>query len=319
MLEKERQKRLSQIQRVLFFTFLLNLSVCVLKIVLGILTGIFAITADGLHSLIDSASNVIGFFGIRLARRTPDEKYAYGYDKFEPIATLLMVSLISITCYKVLEVGFLKLLHQQPVSLHPIVFVIMILSVGINIFIIRYEGGAGKRLGSQLLIADASETKSDLWISGGVLLGIFMIKKTGWWRLDGLVTIFIGLIILRVIWNIIIPTARHLADGQVIDPQEVAGVVQSIPGAEFCHAVRSRGHKDGFYLDFHLGVDKSITVEKAHDDVCHRVKKVLYENFPGLKSANIHIEPNSDSARTRANSVFRESDPYGHAQHIKHK
>lgn len=311
-MEQKRQNRLKQIQKALIITFFMNLSVCVIKIILGLVTGILTITADGFHSLVDSASNIIGLMGIRLAQKEPDKKYAYGYDKFEPVVTLLIVSLISITCYKVLESGFERFFNPQTNRMYPIAFVLMFVSMAVNVVIIKYEGGVGKRLKSELLIADSNETKSDLWVSGGVIVSLFIIHTTGWWRADGLITFIIGLFIMKVIWDIVVPTSRILADAQVVDTEKVIAVALNVPGVRFCHAVRSHGRTEGFYLDLHLGVDKNLTVEKAHDGICHNVKIALFEKLPGLKAANIHIEPDNENGKNRGNSVFRESDPYEH-------
>lgn len=304
--------RLGEVQTVLVWTLVMNLAVCAFKIVLGISTGIMAITADGLHSLGDSLSNVVGFAGIRLAMREPDDTHGYGYEKYEAITTLLITGLISITCYKVFESGIGRLLKPEAVGIPLVILPVMLGSMAVNVATIIYEGRAGRRLKSVLLIADSNETLCDLWVSGGVVVSTFVIKLTGWQWLDGFVTIAIGFLILHTIWEIIKPAAKQLADAHVVEPGEVEAIVMTIPGVRFCHAVRSRGRKEAFFLDLHLGVDSNLTIEAAHDDVCHRVKVALREAFPELKSALIHIEPDTEAAREREGSVFRARDPYGH-------
>ncbi|MDP3963354.1 MAG: cation diffusion facilitator family transporter [bacterium] len=313
MTAKERLERLGSIQRVLGWTLVMNLASSVIKIALGLTTGMLMIVADGFHSLGDSLSNVVGFVGIKFAKRSPDETYAYGYDKFESIATMIIVSLMSVTCFKVFESGIGRLIAPHVVEIPFLGFGILAISMAINLATVLYEGGAGRKLKSDLLIADASETKSDLLISGGVMLSVLIIAKTGWWRIDGIVTMIIGCFILRVIWEVISPTIRLLADAQVVSPKAVIDVVSGIEGVAFCHAVRSRGRKDGFFLELHLGVARDLSVEEAHDRVCHRVKHALHQAFPGLRSASIHIEPDNESAKQRANSVFKGTDPYDHA------
>jgi cation diffusion facilitator family transporter len=308
----ERKQRLKEIQNVLAITFLMNLTVCLIKIILGFITGILTISADGFHSLGDSLSNIVGFLGIRLARKEPDDKHPYGYDKFESMATLVIAALISITCYKVFESGIDRLFNPHWAQANYIVILAMIGSMVINILTIVYEGGAGRRLKSELLIADSNETKSDLFVSGAVIAVIILINQTGWLWLDGTLTIGIGLLILKIIYDIFRSTAKILADAQVVDPAIVVQVIMNVPDVKFCHAIRSRGREEGFFLDCHLGVNRNITIEKAHDDVCHRVKKALHEKFPGLRSANIHLEPDNDHGLTRANSVFRKRDSYDH-------
>lgn len=308
----DQSERLRDVQTVLIWTLVMNLAVCALKIILGLFTGIVAITADGLHSLGDSLSNVVGFVGIRLAMREPDETHGYGYEKYEAITTLLITGLISITCYKVFESGIARLLHPETIGIPLVILPVMLGSMVVNVVTIMYEGRAGKRLKSVLLVADSNETLCDLWVSGGVLVSTFIIKLTGWRWLDGVVTIVIGFLILRTIWEIIKPAAKQLADAHVVEPAHVEAIVMAVPGVRFCHAVRSRGRKEAFYLDLHMGVDSNLSIENAHDDVCHRVKLALGTAFPELKSALVHIEPDNEAGRIREKSVFRERDPYGH-------
>ncbi|MDO8558371.1 MAG: cation diffusion facilitator family transporter [bacterium] len=313
MTARERLLRLEKIQRVLGWTLVMNLSASLIKIALGFTTGMLMIVADGFHSLGDSLSNVVGFVGIKLAKKQPDKTYSYGYDKFESIATMLIISLISVTCYKVFEGGIERFLNPHPVKIPTLALAILVASMAINLATVLYEGGAGKKLKSGLLIADASETKADLVISGGVLASAGIMAWTSWWQVDGIVTLLIGFSILRVIWGMISPTVRVLADAQAVPPQDVIKVVFCVPGVEFCHAVRSRGPEEGFFLELHIGVRKDLTVEKAHDDICHRVKRALHDAFPGLRSANIHIEPDNAPARERASSIFKEKDPYDYS------
>ena len=308
-----RQQRLGEVQTVLWRTMSLNLTVAVLKIVVGLLTGITAIWADGLHSIGDSLSNVVGLLGVRLARREPDEQYPYGYEKFESIATLVITGIIFVTFYEVVKSGWTRLWHPHAAALEGATVVLLGVSVAVNAFVVWYEGRAGKRLQSDLLVADANETKSDIIVTTGILAGVTVMSLFPVLsQLDGILTLLVAVAIGHVMYEVIGSTARVLGDAQVVDPHQVFDILMGVEGARFCHAIRSRGRTTGFYLDFHLGVDAGATIALAHDDVCHRVKLALHHAFPELKSANIHIEPDNEKGRTRGNSVFVRRDPYGH-------
>ena len=300
-----KESRLREIERVLVITLFLNLLASVAKITLGLTTGVMAIAADGFHSLGDTFSNIVGIVGTRLARRPPDKDHAYGYDRYEDIATLLVVSLISITCYKVFETGISHLLSPTIIKMSGLILATILGSMLINLITVIYEKGAGKKLGSNLLIADATETKSDLWISGIVIISTSITSFTDWYWLDGISTILIGLMIVKTIWEIVVPTAKQLADAQAVDPNSIYEIIMSILGEGYCHEIRTRGKPESFFLDCHIGVDPKTSIETAHDDICHRVKLALRDKFPGLRSANIHIEPDNETARRRESSIFR--------------
>ena len=144
----ENMVRLRKISVVLAVTLVLNTLASVIKIVLGAVTGVSAITADGLHSFGDYLSNVVGLFGMRLARRKPDGNHGYGYERYEAIVTLLVVSLISITCYKVFETGIHRLMKPSVISIRPLELAVMLASMLVNVITVLYEGRAGKRLKS---------------------------------------------------------------------------------------------------------------------------------------------------------------------------
>jgi len=306
----DKKDRLEKIQGVLIVTLIMNFSVCVLKVLLGFFTGSLTIVADGLHSLGDTFSNIMGLLGIRLARKPPDKKFPYGYEKFEAVATLIIASIISITFFEVMKSGVERLLHPRAITISPLVLILMVVSIGFNIFVVWYEGGAGKKYKSELLIADSNETKSDILVSIAVMVGVFFISRGVLW-LDGVITLFVGLCILKVIIDIVKSTIKILCDGQVVDPVDVEATVLSVSGAKFCHAIRSRGRSEAFYLDFHLGVEPTMIIEKAHDEICHQVKLALEKRYPELKGAHIHIEPDNEMGRKRGNSVFAISDSYG--------
>jgi cation diffusion facilitator family transporter len=313
MNQQKRTERLAEVNVVLVVTLALNFAVCVVKIVLGLVTGILAITADGVHSLGDSLSNVVGLLGVRLARRSPDERYPFGYDKFEAITTLVVASLISVTFFSVLENGVGRLLHPRPMQVSLLTLALIAGTVLVDLFIVWYEGGAGRRLSSELLVADAAETRGDVYVSLSVLAGVFVIGRWGLWWLDGLLTLVIAYAILRIIVQIYRDTSRILCDAQVVDPTVISDIVMRVPGVQFCHAIRTRGRPNGYYAEFHLGVAQLLTIEQAHDDVCHRAKEALHQALPNLKSALVHIEPDTADGRSRARSVFRRRDPYGHS------
>lgn len=302
--------RLGQVQKVLALTLVLNLSVCVIKIALGFSSGILAIAADGFHSLGDTLSNVGGLIGVRWAKKKPDQKHGYGYDRFENVTALLVMAIIFITCYKVFEEGVTRLLEPKPIEISQLVLWLMFGSILINVITVVYESRAGKRLGSNLLIADSNETKTDIWVSFGVIASAILAQVTGWYALDGLITVMIGFLILKMIIENVGPIADQLADAQVVPPEQIKEVIMSIPEVKFCHAIRSRGQEMSFFLDCHIGIDPVTTVDVAHDQVCHKVKLALRLAFPGLRSANVQIEPANEAGFRRENSVFRDLDPY---------
>jgi len=156
--------RYSAVARVLVRVLLLNLLVAVAKIVFGYSSGAISILSDGFHSLTDSASNVVGLVGIHAAERPPDADHPYGHRKYETVAAAAVNVFLLLVIIEVLRNAFNHLTGRA--QLHDIStasFVVMLVTVGINLLVVAYESGAATRLGSELLLADATQTRGDGW------------------------------------------------------------------------------------------------------------------------------------------------------------
>ena len=156
----------SEVRQVLLITLLLNLLVMGLKITVGFWTGSLSLLADALHSVTDSANNVLGLVTNQLASPEPDREHPYGHQKYEAVGALGVAAFLGIACFEILKGAFDRLLMgSAPVVLTPTALWIMLVVLGINILVAVYERRVGIRLGSKLLIADAHHTMSDIWIT----------------------------------------------------------------------------------------------------------------------------------------------------------
>ena len=292
---------------VLVVTGLLNLATALVKIIVGAWSGVLNVLADGLHSLTDSFVNVIGIVAIRVSGRPPSEKHPYGYYKYETLATLTVAGIMFILCYEVFVAGVETLLHPSSIEIHPITYWALVVSVALNLVTALYEGRMGRKLRRPFLVADARETFSDVFISMGLILAIFLIGR-GWWWVDGVVSIAVSALIFRNALVVFKEATAVLVDQAVLNPAEVEAVVTSHPSVQWTHAIRSRGTEDAVYVDLHLGLDSTTSVEVAHDQVSHEVKQRLQDRFSNIRCVMIHVEPDSPTARDREHSVFRARD-----------
>ena len=100
MATQNRDQNLKSVHRILWWVLVANLTITIIKITLGVVTGALAVVADGFHSLVDTSSNLIGISAIRLASRPADDQHPYGYKRYETIGALaiggLLLSLIHI-------------------------------------------------------------------------------------------------------------------------------------------------------------------------------------------------------------------------------
>lgn len=292
---------------VLKFTLILNIAVSVLKIITGLFTGLLNLVADGIHSGLDSVSNYIGIHVIRISKKPADENYPYGYSRFETAGVMAICIFLGIAFVEIVHLAIERIINPATISFGPLTFIVVAISIAINIFVAIYEKNKAKELESDFLEGDAEHTLSDVGISVSVLIGLILIKF-GWMIFDPVITGIIALFIFRSFWKNFTGAIATLCDAAVVPEDEIKTFVTSISGVKFCHAIRSRGRKDAFFMDIHIGVHSKMSIEAAHDNISHRVKLALRERYPKLICANIQIEPDNESSRNRVKSVFKEKD-----------
>ena len=292
----------------LFLTLFLNLAVSIVKIAVGFATGLLNLVADGAHSLLDTLSNLVGIAAIAISGKPADERYPYGYSKFETGGVMIICIFLGIAFIEILHLAYDRLMNPIMPDFGTATVMLVAATIPVNIFVSWYEHKKSEELESDYLHGDAHHTLSDVGISISILVGLFLIKTYGRQMAD----LFIALVIAFLIGVAFLKNFKNamaiLCDARVIPEEEITDFVLSLDGVRFCHAVRSRGRPDAFFMDLHIGVDKDMTVEKTHDDVSHRIKLALKNRYPGLRSANIQTEPDTPEARSRIRSVFKDKD-----------
>lgn len=161
------------VRRVLLITLLLNIFVMVLKAFVGTLTGSLSLLADALHSVTDSANNVLGLITSRFSSPYPDREHPYGHQKFEAVGALGIAAFLGIACFEIIQGAVEKIINGgKPVKITPSELWILLLVLGVNIFVAFYERRVGRRVKSNILIADATHTMSDIWVTITVIAGL---------------------------------------------------------------------------------------------------------------------------------------------------
>ena len=283
------ETRYSEVRQVLVRILFLNLAVALAKIVFGQLSGSISILSDGFHSLTDGASNVVALVGLRLAQEPPDANHPYGHRKFETLAAVGIALFLLIIVVEVAQAAFFRFRSGGAPLVTLASFAIMLATLATNIAVVRAERSAAHRLSSELLLADARHTQSDVLTSIAVIAALAG-SAYGFPILDPLAALVIVGFIGRAGFEIARDAARILSDEIVISEEDVRRVVQSVPQVLGCHHIRSRGSTDHVFLDLHIWLDGATPLTDAHA-VSHAVKDLLMDRYPQIADAIIHIEP----------------------------
>jgi cation diffusion facilitator family transporter len=281
--------RYSDVRTVLVRILFLNLLVAFAKITYGYASGTISILSDGFHSLADASANVAALVGLRVARKPPDADHPYGHRKYETIAAGTIAVFLMIVMVEIAQAAIARFRIGGAPAITLGSFGIMLTTLAINVAVVRAEKRAAKRLSSELLMADAQHTQSDVLTSLAVI-GALAGTAAGFPILDPVAALVVVVFIGHAGFEIARDAAKILSDAIVISEEDIRRVVQSMPSVLGCHHIRSRGSADHVFLDLHVWLDGATPLTDAHA-VSHRVKDLLMERYPQIADAIIHIEP----------------------------
>ena len=284
-----RDNRTRQIRRVLVATFIANVAVVVAKVVAGLAANSLSVLADATHSSVDAWNNVMALALASVAAKGPDEEHPYGHAKFETLGALAIVAFLSITVYELTGSAFARLFGSGETAIAtPFVAGVMLLSAIVSYFVARYEENCGRRYQSEILLADAAHTKSDVFASLGVLVGIGLVAL-GYPRADAVFTLLVAVVIARAGWRILKHTIPILVDQRAVAEATIRDITVATPGVINCFSVRSRGRAGDIFAELTITVRPTLNVEEAHliaDAVEHRVATAV-----GAREVVVHVEP----------------------------
>jgi len=277
------------VRRILMIIFVLNILTALAKGIYGLYTDTLSMSADGLHSFFDSTANIIGLVGISLAARPPDRDHPYGHAKYESFAAMGIAILLFAGCLQLIVSAAGRLQSGGSPNVTGLSFVVMALTLIINVGVSSYEYILGRRLKSSILVADSLHTRSDVFASLGVILGLFAVR-VGYPLADPIIALFICALIIHTGLEIIRESATALLDRAVIDEQVIVNLARSVEGVCNCHAVRTRGMAEEIYVDLHIEVDASLSMELAHE-VGVDVERAIKGRIPEVRDVVVHLEP----------------------------
>jgi cation diffusion facilitator family transporter len=286
---KDLLTRAAGVATVLYRVLVLNLIVAVAKIALGLATGAVSVLSDGFHSLTDTASNVVALIAVHVGGAPPDEDHPYGHRKFETMASFGILLFLLLVLREVLGAAWTRLQTGGQPEVGPLSYAVMGGTFLINVAVVWYERGAARRLRSEVLLADAHHTTSDLLTSATVIAALIGVQLGYPW-LDPAAALVVAVFIGYACWEISLSTAGILADRIVIPEDGIRAVVKRVPEVIGCHHIRTRGSADFVFLDLHIWLDPAMSLDRAHA-LSHDVKDLLMAAYPQIKDAVIHIEP----------------------------
>ncbi len=283
-------QRARAVSRVLLLCLAASLVAACLKLIYARFSGSLAFFADGVHSLFDSGSTILGLSSVLISSQPPDAGHPYGHRKFETLAALALAMLLLLAGWEVLAAAYSRFTANSPPPLYsPWGWAILALTMGVNLGVANYEAKAARRLKSHFLESDSLHNRSDFLITLGVFASV-AASRFSLPNFDLTISVAISLYLIYLSLRIVQRNIKPLVDHAVLESKQVEEIVTSVEGVIDCHNVRSRGEAWHHFLDLNIHLSGKMTLTKAHE-ITHKVEEKLKDAFPGLVDVVIHTEP----------------------------
>ena len=290
--------REDQIARVTLVGSVVNLLLVGVKFVAGIAGHSAAMISDAVHSLSDFVTDIVVLVFVRISAQPQDEGHDYGHGKFETMATLLIGLALAAAAIGIVVSGAGKLAAwlqgEDLPSPGKLALWAALLSILAKEVLYQYTRIKGQKLDSPALEANAWHHRSDALSSVGAAIGIggAILLGNRWTVLDPLASIVVGLMLVKVAWDLLGPSFRELTDSSL--PKETEAemleIIRGINGVQDPHNLRTRRVGNRIVAEVHIRLDGSQSLSEAHEKATE-VERRIKARFGQQSHIVVHMEP----------------------------
>jgi len=282
------EQRDTKILRIILLEGLANLFVLTIKLLVGMVTGSLAVLSDAIHSLTDVINNIVAWFVTRHSAKPADSRHPYGHRKFETVAVFALAALLVILAFELVLHAITR--EATEISTGGLELGLMFVVLTINIVISTWQRRWARRLQSDILLADANHTFSDVLITTSVIAS-WQLSAMGWLWADQLCALAVAGLIFYLAYGLFKRTLPVLLDERAIDAETLRAAVQSVDGVRAIRRVRSRWVGSARAVDLVIEVDAQLSTAAAHE-IADRLETLLADRFE-IHDVSIHVEPRS--------------------------
>jgi cation diffusion facilitator family transporter len=292
-----REERYEISRRVAVVGALTNTLLAIFKLLFGWMGNSQSLLADGVHSLSDLLTDALVLFTARHAREAPDNEHPYGHGRFETIGTLVLGGILIAVGVGIVWDAAERLFSPEEL-LEPQAFTLYVAAFSIlaNEGLFFYTRHFANRINSNLLRANAWHHRSDSVSSVVVLVGIGG-TMLGLPYLDAIAAVLVGLMILKIGWDLGWTASQELADAGLEEESlsKIHEVIGNIAGVKSVHMLRTRKLGGHALADVHVQVDPWLSVSEGHR-IAEVVQYGLIDRVDVLEDVTVHIDPEDDEA-----------------------
>lgn len=267
-----------------------------LKLLAFYITGSVGLFSDALESCVNLIAAVVALFMITLAEKPADEMHSFGHHKAEYFSSAIEGGLIVLAAFSIIWSAIPRLIDPQPLENMGVGLLVALSASGINLAVAMVLLKNGRKRNSIILEADGKHLMTDVYTSIGVLIGIGLVKLSGWLILDALVAIGVALNILWTGFQLMRRSAMGLLDSAIPEAERLI-VIQVLNkfselGIEY-HSLMTRQAGQRKFIALHVLVPGNWTIQQGHDSV-EKIEKEIRDIFNSPVTVFTHLEPIED-------------------------
>ena len=275
-----------------------NVLLLTFKFIAGIVGHSSAMIADAIHSLSDFLTDLIVFIFVRISAKPQDDSHDYGHGKFETIASFIIALALMAAATGIIIAGGSKLVAwfngAQLAAPGMLTLWAALLSIAVKEVLYQYTARRGKNLDSPVMVANAWHHRSDALSSIGTAIGIggAIFLGNRWTVLDPVASIVVGLMLVKVAFNLLKTSVGELTEGSLPaeTEDEILGIILSFPDVEQPHNLRTRRIGNRIAIEAHVRMDGNLPLSTVHERAS-AIERRLKERFGSKTHVTLHMEP----------------------------
>jgi len=264
----------------------------ILKMVVGVLTGSISIWAQLADSSLDLFAAVLTFVTVGISSKPADYEHPFGHGKMEDITAGIQAVLLLGAAGSIIFAAIGRIKDEEIIRLTDAGIGVMLFSMVVSILLSRHLSRVAKATGSVALAANAQNMTGDIYSTAGVMVGLILVRFTGLTVIDPILALLVALLILRMAYRVARMAIEGLLDVRLPQAEEnviVSCIKEHTNQLAGFHEVRTRKSGNQRFIDLHLMLPKNTSVEEAHK-MCDHLEEDIKSKLAN-SSVTIHVEP----------------------------
>lgn len=271
---------------------LANCFLTTFNILIGIMSGSYALISEGAHTLSDIVTSIVAYAGFKIGQKPADEEHPIGHGRAEAISGLIIVLFLAMVAYEIMSGAIMKILNPSTITIPDTFAAIMaVFGIIVNFSVSEYIIEIGKEIKSPAIIADGQHQKTDIFSSIAVLLGV-IVSNMGYPILDPFIGLVIGFLILKTAYEIGKSNLDNIM-GKVPSEEfinKIKEIANNTPPAQEAHNIKVDYLGSYAVVTLHVKLDGNLTLDETHR-IVHQVQDNIIKEIPEVKYVMVHACP----------------------------